>query len=720
MLLHPREPRTWTAWWEYLLAALLLVAALAAGFWMPLSVPVLQLIEVFSPPDAIALAAARTAVPWWVAPAAIALFIIAALVVLRRAWVPMFGPVLFYDSIRTARKGRYVLLRCVYAAVLLFTLFILYGKYFGNVWDLWSPQKLHPARITQFAEEFFVFFITVQFVAVVVLTPALTAGAVAEEKERKTFEYLLTSDLRNDEIVLGKLAARLAYLVLFVLTGLPILSLLQFLGGVDPNMVLAGFAVTGATMISLAALSIFNSVYCRKPLTAIVLTYLEATAYVAATSFLSGFPPPLSFLAAGNTYTALTDAVPTAPLAAAMPPFGPGPGAGSGGWLPGLLAGLPAILPSYLLFHGLVAFCCLALAMGPLRTWNRRQASRGARRSFVLALTQKRLPRVWSEAILWKELFAEPVLRFNRSGMVATATFLTCSFFVGLFIMLCLFAYGIGINELGRYMNLGVRLLGTFVACLLLLGVAVRASGCLSGERDRQTLDGLLTTPVSNRQILWAKWIGSVVSGRKAWWFLGGIWLAGLLTTGLHPLALPLVTTAWLVYALFFASLGLWFSLTCRTTLRATIWTLVVVAVSGIGPWVLGLFWVFVVVLVGGRGRDLMSTEMAPVCLSPPATLNYLSFYEGDFSPYAYYNTYSSNSYGYNSYGSRRGDWEVEQGVKLVVALVGVLAYLIAAVTLYALARRRFAAVTGRLPLHGDEVGWVPPPEKRAKVVGGW
>ena len=99
--------------------------------------------------------------------------------------------------------------------------------------------------------------------AVALLTPAYVAGAIADEKDRKTLEFLLATDLRSREIVLSKLASRLANLTLFVLTGLPILSLIQFLGGVDPNLVLAGFAVTALTMAGLGGLSILNSTTSR-------------------------------------------------------------------------------------------------------------------------------------------------------------------------------------------------------------------------------------------------------------------------------------------------------------------------------------------------------------------------------------------------------------------------------------------------------------------------
>jgi hypothetical protein len=134
------------------------------------------------------------------------------------------------------------------------------------------------------AGSFFKWFMSVQFVTVLLLTPAFAAGAIAEEKERKTLEFILATDLRNREIVLSKLASRFSNLGLLILTGLPILSITQFMGGVDPDLVLAGFAATGLTMASLTALSILQSVYAKKPRDAIILTYLATVAYLGLSS----------------------------------------------------------------------------------------------------------------------------------------------------------------------------------------------------------------------------------------------------------------------------------------------------------------------------------------------------------------------------------------------------------------------------------------------------
>src|SRR5207245_4291873 len=126
----------------------------------------------------------------------------------------------------------------------------------------------------RFAQNYFETFMLIQIIAVMLLTPAYVAGSVADEKVKKTLEFLLATDLRNREIVLSKLLSRLANLTLFVLTGLPILSLIQFLGGVDPNLVLAGFIATLMTMLGLGGISIMNSVAFKRPRDAIALSYL--------------------------------------------------------------------------------------------------------------------------------------------------------------------------------------------------------------------------------------------------------------------------------------------------------------------------------------------------------------------------------------------------------------------------------------------------------------
>src|SRR5947209_7913391 len=242
--------------WEERIGFAVILAAAVALFWIRSH-----------------LSASQEVVLW-------ALLVVAMAVLLRRGWLRLLGPMLFYDLVRVARRSRYFFFRCFYALLLSLLL--------GWVYLIWylgtNSGRMQPNEMARFAESFFYTFMVVQLMVAAVLTPAYTAGAIAEEKDRKTLEFLLATDLSNREIVLSKLLSRLANITLLVLAGLPILSFLQFLGGVDPNLVLAGFAATGFTMVSLAGLSILNSVLTKRPRDAIAVTYLGAAAYLILSS----------------------------------------------------------------------------------------------------------------------------------------------------------------------------------------------------------------------------------------------------------------------------------------------------------------------------------------------------------------------------------------------------------------------------------------------------
>src|SRR5207249_7534364 len=90
-------------------------------------------------------------------------------------------------------------------------------------------------------------------------------------------------------------------------------------------------------------------------------------------------------------------------------------------------------------------------------------------------------------------------------------------------------------NSLAHSMNVWVRMCNVVVGSLTCLAVAVRASNSITSERDKQTLDTLLTTPLDSTAILYSKWLGSLLGGRVALIWLTAIWALAIVTGGLHP-----------------------------------------------------------------------------------------------------------------------------------------------------------------------------------------
>src|SRR5262249_49997086 len=108
----------------------------------------------------------------------------------RRGWRHLFSAVLFYDLIRSARGGRYALLRCIYAGVILFTLFLLYWSWIvqpaGDPWRLLFGGGINQKQLAQFTESFFHRFAIVEFVAVSFFTPPPGPGGASAGEGKKT------------------------------------------------------------------------------------------------------------------------------------------------------------------------------------------------------------------------------------------------------------------------------------------------------------------------------------------------------------------------------------------------------------------------------------------------------------------------------------------------------------------------------------------------------
>jgi ABC-type transport system involved in multi-copper enzyme maturation permease subunit len=541
----------------------------------------------------------------------------------RSGIVRLFGPVLFYDLVRNARRTRTYVLRCGYLALLLLFLWSVVGSQIERrhyYRDEVTSSSIDPQEMAALAEAFFATFMAVQFFLVVFLTPAYVAGAIAEEKERKTLEFLLATDLDSREIVLGKLVARLGYLTLLVLTGLPVLSAVQFLGGVDPGLVLAGFAATALTVASLAGVSILASVYARRSRDAIMRTYLAVGVYCGLClvgSFLlhksnlpdeinslldatlyDGWPSPrdcVRYFQVGNPGYALYDLFSRSGTTVEQ--------------------ALPPILRAYALFHILLTAVTVTLAVARLRPVALRESSGPKKGQARLRATRS----LAGDPMVWKEMHyssGTPVRRWTAVlfGLLVILSFLPVPYLV---ITSVSSQWGER-SALADASNIYVRVVGTIVACVGLIGAAVRGSVAVRTERDKDTLDALLTSPLSTREILFGKWAGCLWGLRWTGVWLGAIYLWGVLTGGVSPVSVPLLATVILIYSGALTAVGLWCSVVCRTTTRATVAAVFAALGLSVGHW---MIWLCCVPFAGGRGSEMETVIKLQAGMTPPFVL---------------------------------------------------------------------------------------------------
>ena len=108
---------------------------------------------------------------------------------------------------------------------------------------------------------------------ILLIAPALTAASIVGERQRLSFDLLVTTPLKASEILAGKLISSIAFLGLLLGLSLPAAALCVILGGATLGDVLrtyAQFAIDGTV---LAAIGLFFSCAAKTNLLAVIWSY---------------------------------------------------------------------------------------------------------------------------------------------------------------------------------------------------------------------------------------------------------------------------------------------------------------------------------------------------------------------------------------------------------------------------------------------------------------
>ncbi len=144
----------------------------------------------------------------------------------------------------------------------------------------------------------YIFAAAIEFVMLLLIVPALTAGSISGERERQTLNLLLTTRITPADIVLGKLMSSLSTVFLLVVSSFPILALVFVYGGVtgrDIVLLLVSFASTAllAGSVGICCSSVF-----KRTTIATAASYCIMAALVFGTVALQRFAA--SFQVPGN------------------------------------------------------------------------------------------------------------------------------------------------------------------------------------------------------------------------------------------------------------------------------------------------------------------------------------------------------------------------------------------------------------------------------------
>jgi ABC-type transport system involved in multi-copper enzyme maturation permease subunit len=545
----------------------------------------------------------------------------------------MISPVLDLELLRGSRRNSLLLLRRIYTGWLVVQFLFFYWLYLiqSNVLvHFLMASNIDESAASAFVNSCASSLITQQFILLALCTPALTAGAITDEKTRGTLQYLLTADVTGWEIIVGKLFGRIWQILMLTLASLPILSFLTALGGIHPIALAAHYLLVLVPVFALASASLLASVWCRQTRDAVLIVYFGMFAASGLTAWLGltrYFNPLHVMESAWDDGANLVELSKRAAICTAA-------------WLA-------------------VGVMFLGLASWRLRGAYLRQLQNEG-------MTKK--PRWWrarrrpvsDDPLRWKESQVEgvaPLVMLRRVPRWLGVTVTICATVVSSLAILGTYSNPIHsvvemlillINFNFRDMQAmslagglqpaadGFRRQATFAMFVATLLMGLRCSGAVTGERERQTWEALLLTPLAVKQLLRAKLWGIIgasypyLAAYAAPALLLSV-LGGFQAFGWTALLLGL---AWLGMA-YAGAAGLWCSARCSSSWHSLLATVGLGYAAGFVlygfSWMIVpiFFLAFLVLLLaidylalGGQGH---LANMWSNSFSPFLTLSYLA-----------------------------------------------------------------------------------------------
>lgn len=335
---------------------------------------------------------------------------------------------------------------------------------------------------------------------------ALSAtSAVAQEKDRRTFILLLLTDMRDYEIVLGKLLGALLPITIQLLVTAPVLAMFLLLGGIDPEQVLQVVLVLAAAAFASGSLGGVIALWRDRTYQALALSVLFLVLYICLTQAVGVVGPLVAPHADWATVQAWLDPF-TAMQSVLEPP--------ASGW--GQLA------PAYGFVLVMLAWCVVLNGVGiwKLRKWNpsgepimQRETPDAVDTDESVELEKRarahaapgKAREVWSNPILWREI---RTLAYGRRPLLVKLAF-------GIVLALILYFAVSELNRPGGKPAFAAAYGLVPVAILSLLLISAQAVTAITSERDGGALDILLVTDVSPSEFVFGKLLGVVYNTKE-------------------------------------------------------------------------------------------------------------------------------------------------------------------------------------------------------------
>jgi ABC-type Na+ efflux pump permease subunit len=410
----------------------------------------------------------------------------------------MLGPIFQRELLTVPRRSSHYVTR---------------AAYLGSLWVIAVTAWLatlgwtHAASLGETARFGPVLFQLLTFVQVALFLffSALScASAIAKEKDRRTFVLLLMTDLRNDEIVLGKILGSLLPIAVLQFATLPVLVLLMLLGGIGLEQIIQAMLIMAATTLAAGSLGALIALWRDRTFQSLALTVLYLVLYLLLVRGLEVLPRLRPEISDEQVYRVQQWLEPFRALESAHQPA---------------LAEQTGLAPAYgfaLVMTGLAVLLNL-YGLLRLRVWNpsgepiiqREKPEEAADKEGAFLAAGKKEARasvhaapgavrsVGANPILWREIYTRA---YGRRPLLVKLAY---AIVLGL---ICYSALAPIVRKEHVPWAAAYGLIPVGVLSLLL--VTAQATTAITSERDTGALDLLLVTDLTPQEFIFGKLLG--------------------------------------------------------------------------------------------------------------------------------------------------------------------------------------------------------------------
>lgn len=130
------------------------------------------------------------------------------------------------------------------------------------------------------------FVLSFQIIVLIMVVPAVSGGAISNEREKQTLDLLLVTKMTPSCIILGKLYASLFTVACLLIVTLPVYAMLFYYGGISFGYIFINAVYCMVMAVVIAYVGIFASARFKKTTAAMVFTYISIFVYTCVLFFI--------------------------------------------------------------------------------------------------------------------------------------------------------------------------------------------------------------------------------------------------------------------------------------------------------------------------------------------------------------------------------------------------------------------------------------------------